>query len=85
MNPSNISGDIADPYNLSRFLQAQEVVYERALSEIRRGKKRTHWMWYIFPQFKGLSLSSTSRRYAIESIEEAKAYLAHPILVARLV
>src|SRR4028119_2359683 len=73
-----------DPYDLGRFVRAQEGDYEQALSEIRGGRKRTHWMWYIFPQLDGLAFSSTSKRYAIKSIEEARAYLAHPILGPRL-
>ena len=73
-----------DPYDLGRFLQAQEDDYERALSEIASGRKRTHWMWYIFPQIDGLAVSSTSRRYAIKGRDEARAYLAHPILGPRL-
>jgi uncharacterized protein (DUF1810 family) len=73
-----------DPYNLSRFLRAQEDDYERALSEIRSGQKRTHWMWYVFPQLDGLAFSSTSQHYAIKSLEETKAYLDHPVLGPRL-
>jgi len=73
-----------DPYNLSRFRNAQRADYERALSEVRRGRKRSHWMWYIFPQFAGLGFSSVSQRYAIKSLEEAAAYLNHPVLGARL-
>ena len=73
-----------DPYYLSRFVRAQQDDFERALAEISSGKKRTHWMWYIFPQIDGLAFSSTSKHYAIKSIEEAKAYLAHPILGPRL-
>src|SRR5262249_37941926 len=73
-----------DPYDLGRFLGAQEDDYEQALSEIRGGRKRSHWMWYIFPQFDGLALSSTSKHYAIKSLDEARAYLAHPILGPRL-
>ncbi len=73
-----------DPYDLGRFLRAQEDDFEEALSEIRSGRKRTHWMWYIFPQFQGLGFSSTSRHYAIKSIEEARAYLDHPVLGPRL-
>lgn len=71
-------------YDLSRFLQAQKGDYERALSEIRSGQKRTHWMWYIFPQLDGLAFSATAERYAIKSIEEARAYLNHPVLGPRL-
>src|SRR3954471_2301881 len=73
-----------DPYDLSRFLQAQEDDYEQALSEIAGGRKRSHWIWYIFPQIDGLAFSSTSKFYAIKSIEEARAYLDHPILGPRL-
>jgi uncharacterized protein (DUF1810 family) len=73
-----------DPYDLARFLQAQERDYERAMSEIRSGRKRSHWMWYIFPQFEGLGFSSTSRHYAIKSLAEAEAYLRHPVLGPRL-
>jgi uncharacterized protein (DUF1810 family) len=73
-----------DPHNLNRFVQAQESDYEQALSEIRSGRKQSHWMWYIFPQFEGLGFSSTSRRYAIKSTAEARAYLSHPILGPRL-
>lgn len=74
-----------DVYDLNRFVQAQEADYERALSEIRSGQKRSHWMWYIFPQFDGLGLSLTSKRYSIKSVAEAKAYLNHPILGPRLI
>ena len=74
-----------DPINLSRFVAAQEEDYTQALAEIRRGRKRSHWMWYVFPQFAGLGHSPTSRYYAIKSLEEAKAYLAHPVLGPRLV
>lgn len=73
-----------DPYNLSRFVHAQEADYEQALSELRDGQKRTHWIWFIFPQIDGLAFSSTSKRYAIKSAEEARAYLDHPVLGPRL-
>jgi uncharacterized protein (DUF1810 family) len=73
-----------DIYDLDRFLRAQQGDYERALSEITSGQKRTHWMWYIFPQLDGLALSPTAKRYAIKSVEEARAYLEHPILGPRL-
>ncbi len=76
--------DEADPYDLARFVQAQERDYEQAMSEIRSGRKRSHWMWYIFPQFDGLGFSTTSRRYAIKSVAEAEAYLRHPVLGPRL-
>lgn len=73
-----------DRYNLQRFAEAQEGIYPTALQEIRTGKKMSHWMWFIFPQIKGLGYSSMSRRYAISSLDEAKAYLAHPVLGTRL-
>ena len=73
-----------DPYDLGRFARAQLEDYERALSEITSGRKRTHWMWYIFPQFDGLAFSSTSKHYAIKSAGEARAYLDHPVLGPRL-
>lgn len=81
------TGDIidpTDPFNLNRFTKAQEGVYDRAMAELNAGYKRTHWMWFIFPQIDGLGHSSISRRYAIKSIEEARAYLKHPLLGARL-
>jgi uncharacterized protein (DUF1810 family) len=74
----------SDPYDLGRFQQAQEDDYEQALSEITNGRKRSHWMWYIFPQIDGLGSSSTARHYAIKSLDEARAYLAHPVLGPRL-
>ena len=74
-----------DPYDLNRFVEAQATIFEQALSEIRRGGKRSHWMWFIFPQIAGLGWSPTSRHYAIRSREEAAAYLRHPILGPRLV
>jgi uncharacterized protein (DUF1810 family) len=84
MANSGDSRDKDDPYNLNRFLQAQENDYEQALSEIKSGRKRTHWMWYIFPQIDGLAFSSTAKHYSIKSIEETRAYLDHAILGARL-
>jgi len=78
-------GDPAnDPHNLNRFVLAQETDYAVALSEIKRGRKRSHWMWYIFPQLSGLGFSATSKRYSIKSVEEAVAYLCHPVLGRRL-
>lgn len=82
-NPTD-SHSANDPYHLNRFVQAQQDDFERALAEITSGNKRTHWMWYIFPQLDGLAFSSTAKHYAIKSIEEAKAYLAHPVLGRRL-
>lgn len=73
-----------DPYDLNRFVEAQQGVYQRALGEITRGNKQSHWMWFIFPQLHGLGFSSMARRYAINSLDEAKAYLAHPVLGPRL-
>ncbi len=70
--------------DLDRFLAAQERDYEIALSEIRSGKKKSHWMWYIFPQIKGLGHSSISEFYAIENLEEAKEFLKHPVLGERI-
>lgn len=72
------------PFHLNRFLEAQEHSYSAALSEIRSGRKKTHWMWFIFPQVAGLGFSSTSVFYAINSLDEARAYLAHPVLGNRL-
>jgi len=74
-----------DPWKLGRFIQAQQGDYAQALAEIRAGRKRTHWMWYVFPQFAGLGYSPTSVHYAIKSRDEAEAYLAHPILGPRLI
>ncbi|HRN93104.1 MAG: DUF1810 domain-containing protein [Chitinophagales bacterium] len=71
--------------DLERFLEAQENSYQTALSEIRNGRKHTHWMWYIFPQVEGLGFSETSKYYAIKNLEEAKQYLKHEILGARLI
>src|SRR5258707_1544968 len=73
-----------DPFDLNRFLEAQESDHEQIFAEIRAGRKRTHWMWYIFPQIDGLAFSSTSKLYSIKSVAEAKAYLEHPILGPRL-
>ena len=81
----NAPGVADDPFDLRRFVWAQADDYDRALSEIRSGEKRSHWMWYIFPQFDGLGSSSTAVRYAIKSRAEAEAYLAHPVLGPRLV
>ncbi len=73
-----------DPYDLNRFVAAQENAYETALREIRNGRKQTHWMWFIFPQIVGLGRTGVSKTYAIKSREEAVAYLNHPTLGARL-
>ena len=71
-------------YDLNRFIIAQERDYDQALHEIRSGQKRTHWMWYIFPQVKGLGRSEMARYYGIDGLDEAKAYIAHPVLGRRL-
>jgi uncharacterized protein (DUF1810 family) len=71
-------------FDLERFVQAQQGVYETALAELRAGRKRSHWMWFIFPQVAGLGQSEMARRYAIRSSDEAAAYLAHPLLGERL-
>ena len=73
-----------DPFNLGRFVEAQAKDYPRALAELRAGRKQTHWCWYVLPQLRGLGSSSRASFYGIGSLQEAKAYLAHPILGARL-
>lgn len=74
----------ADPFDLERFLTAQDGTYESALEEMRTGRKRSHWMWFIFPQLAGLGSSPTAQHFGIRSVGEASAYLAHPILGPRL-
>jgi uncharacterized protein (DUF1810 family) len=73
------------PHNLQRFITAQQNDYPAALAEIKQGRKRSHWMWYIFPQIAGLGFSETSKYYALKNIDEAQAYLNHPILGSRLI
>ena len=73
-----------DPYNLARFISAQQRIYDSVLAELRSGQKRSHWMWFIFPQFEGLGHSPTAQHYAITSIGEARRYLEHPVLGVRL-
>jgi len=75
---------VDDPYHLQRFVDAQDPIYRRICQELKAGCKMTHWMWFIFPQIAGLGRSATARRFAISSRAEAKAYLDHPILGARL-
>ncbi|WP_445165261.1 DUF1810 domain-containing protein [Mycolicibacterium sp. Dal123E01] len=75
---------MADSFALQRFLDAQEPVYDRVLAELRAGAKRSHWIWFIFPQLTALGSSSTAKRFGIDSLAEAQAYLAHPVLGARL-
>jgi uncharacterized protein (DUF1810 family) len=79
-----MSPEHEDPFNLSRFVEAQAKNYARALAELRAGRKQTHWIWYVLPQLRGLGSSSMAVLYGIGSAEEAKAYLAHPILGPRL-
>jgi uncharacterized protein (DUF1810 family) len=74
----------SDPFDLQRFVDAQADIYERALAELREGRKRSHWMWFMFPQIDGLGHSTMAQTYAIRSLAEARAYLAHPVLGARL-
>jgi uncharacterized protein (DUF1810 family) len=76
---------MSDPYDLSRFLSAQALVIEQVRSELRAGRKRGHWMWFVFPQIVGLGRSDMARRYAIASLDEARAYAAHEILGPRLI
>jgi uncharacterized protein (DUF1810 family) len=73
-----------DPFDLQRFVDAQAPVMEAVRAELRAGRKRTHWMWFVFPQLRGLGSSSMARHYGISSLEEARAYLAHPVLGPRL-
>jgi uncharacterized protein (DUF1810 family) len=74
----------SDPFGLDRFTQAQDPVYDRVVAELQSGEKRTHWMWYIFPQIDGLGHSATAQFFAIKTLEEALQYLAHPVLGPRL-
>jgi uncharacterized protein (DUF1810 family) len=78
---------MSDPYQLERYTQAQDQdgTYQRAVAELRAGRKVSHWMWFVFPQIEGLGFSAVSRRYAISSLDEARAYLNHPVLGPRLV
>lgn len=80
----SITAQGSDPFDLGRFLEAQRGVYEDVLRELRGGLKRTHWMWFVFPQVSGLGSSGMARRFAIGSLAEAQAYLQHPVLGARL-
>ncbi len=76
---------MSDPYDLERFVRAQEPLYGRVRQELAAGRKLSHWMWFIFPQLAGLGSSAMARQYAIGSLAEAHAYLAHPVLGARLI
>lgn len=75
---------VADPYNLRRFVDAQEPVFQQVIGELRSGGKRTHWMWFVFPQLRGLGRTPTAEHFGIASAAEAAAYLAHPVLGPRL-
>jgi len=74
-----------DPFNLRRFMQAQDNTYGIALAELKAGRKHSHWMWFVFPQIDGLGSSPIAKQYAIKSVDEASAYLSHPVLGARLI
>jgi len=76
---------VSDPYGLRRFVDAQAHTYDQALQELRDGAKRTHWMWFVFPQVEGLGHSEMAQRFAISGLQEARAYLSHPVLGRRLV
>jgi uncharacterized protein (DUF1810 family) len=78
---------VEDPYDLQRFVDAQDEggAYEQALDELRRGRKQSHWMWFVFPQVRGLGSSWMAKRYSVSGLAEARAYLAHPVLGPRLV
>lgn len=82
--PQEISREQDDPFDLTRFTKAQNTVYDAALWELKNGRKRSHWMWFIFPQIDGLAQSATSKFYAVKSLKEARAYLNHPVLGERL-
>ena len=79
-----MAAENVDPHNLNRFVEAQEPIYNQALAELKSGRKRSHWMWFIFPQIDGLGLSTTAKQYSIKNLREAEAYLKHPVLGKRL-
>jgi uncharacterized protein (DUF1810 family) len=80
----SLSSNGADPFDLRRFVDAQDRVYDTVLAELRNGAKRSHWIWFVFPQLRGLGRSATAQRYGISSLDEARAYVAHPVLGPRL-
>jgi uncharacterized protein (DUF1810 family) len=84
MSDASASRAAGDPFDLSRFVDAQNAEYSQALAEIKSGRKQSHWMWYIFPQFDGLGFSWITKQYSIKSVAEAEAYLHHPLLGPRL-
>lgn len=77
-------GAMTDPHDLQRFVAAQDPVFDRVLRELEEGRKASHWMWFVFPQLRGLGSSPMAQRYAVASLDEARAYLAHPVLGPRL-
>jgi len=84
MGDAKKTGPDPDPFDLARFLEAQSPVFDTALRELRAGRKRSHWMWFVFPQLRGLGLSSTAMHFGVSSLDEARAYAAHPVLGPRL-
>ncbi|MBT1670608.1 DUF1810 family protein [Curtobacterium flaccumfaciens pv. flaccumfaciens] len=84
MRDAQAGGQTDDPFDLDRFVRAQQGVHDVALDELRQGRKSSHWMWFVFPQLDGLGRSATAVRYAITGTDEARAYLAHPVLGPRL-
>ncbi|WP_232462393.1 DUF1810 domain-containing protein [Bordetella genomosp. 9] len=78
------TGELNDPYGLQRFVQAQDPVFDAVCRELAEGRKRSHWMWFVFPQIQGLGRSEMARRYGISCLDEARAYLRHPVLGERL-
>ena len=80
----SLSSNGADPFDLRRFVDAQDRVYDTVLAELRAGAKRSHWIWFVFPQLRGLGRSATAQHYGISSLDEARAYLTHPVLGQRL-
>ncbi len=76
---------MSDPFNLQRFVDAQDAVYENVRAELRQGRKKSHWIWFVFPQIAGLGYSAMAQQFALRSLDEAKAYLAHAVLGPRLV
>jgi uncharacterized protein (DUF1810 family) len=80
----SLSSNAADSFDLRRFVDAQDRVYDTVVAELRAGAKRSHWIWFVFPQLRGLGHSATAMRYGISSLDEARAYLAHPVLGPRL-
>jgi uncharacterized protein (DUF1810 family) len=78
------TSELKDPYELQRFVDAQDPVFDAVCRELAAGRKRSHWMWFIFPQVQGLGRSEMARRYAVSGLDEARAYLRHPVLGARM-